>query len=54
IRSILTKTYNESILELLESLEEIEKDLKLVLPYAIPIKEGEHLVPTIRALRKIY
>ncbi|CAG8851353.1 11645_t:CDS:1, partial [Gigaspora margarita] len=40
--------------ELSERPEEIDEDLKLVLPYAIPIKEREHLVPTIRVLRKIY
>ncbi|CAG8746849.1 37595_t:CDS:2 [Gigaspora margarita] len=40
--------------ELSESPEEIDEDLKLVLPYAIPIKEREHLVLTIRALRKIH
>ncbi|CAG8804487.1 44569_t:CDS:1, partial [Gigaspora margarita] len=43
IKSILIETHNESMLELSERLEKIDKDLKLVLLYAIPIKEKEHL-----------
>ncbi|CAG8816454.1 42704_t:CDS:2, partial [Gigaspora margarita] len=40
--------------ELSERPEKIDEDLKLVLLYTILIKEKEHLVPTIRELRKIH
>ncbi|CAG8778026.1 24633_t:CDS:2, partial [Gigaspora margarita] len=54
IRLILTETYNENMLKLPKRPEDIDKDLKLVLPNAILIKERKHLVLTIRALRKIH
>ncbi|CAG8655926.1 7104_t:CDS:2 [Gigaspora margarita] len=48
------KAHNNCMTDLPEILEQIDKGLRNVLPYPVPIEERQHLLLMIKALRKIY